>query len=72
MAEQAALVAQADLGAERQLAGAPEVVEQRGGEQQILVQALVQRAGLDGERRDGDGVLQQAAEVGVVLAARGG
>ena len=49
-----------------------EVVEQRRGQQQVLVQALVQRARLDRERRHGDRVLEQAAEVGVVLPARGG
>ena len=32
----------------------------------------MQRAGLEGERRDGDRVLEQAAQVGVVAAARAG
>ena len=72
VAEQPALVAEPDLGPERELARAPEVVEQRRGQQQVLVQALVQGARLDGQRPDGDGVLEQAAEVGVVLPARGG
>ena len=72
MAEQPALVAEPDLGAERQLADAAEVVDERGGQQQVLVQALVQHARLDRERRDRDGVLEQPAEVGVVLGAGGG
>ena len=66
VAEQPALVGEADLGAERELARAAEVVDDRGGEQQVLVQPRVQRARLHRERRDGDGVLEQPAEVGVV------
>ena len=68
--EQPALVGQLDLGAERELAGAPEVVDDRGGEQQVLVEPRVQRARLDGQRGHRDGVLEQPAEVGVVAVAR--
>ena len=43
-------------------------MDERGGEEEVLVQARVQRAGLDRERRDRDGVLEQPAEVGVMAA----
>ena len=41
-------------------------MDDRGAEQQVAVQAGVQRAELERHRGDGDGVLEQAAEVGVV------
>ena len=64
--EQAALFAAGDLGAVGELAGAAEVVQERGGEQQVAVEAGVQGAELQREGGDGDGVLEQPAEVGVV------
>ena len=70
VAEQPALVGEADLGAERELARLAEVVDDRRRQQQVLVQARVQRAGLQGQRRHRDGVLEQPAEVGVVAGAR--
>ena len=70
--EHPALVADRDLSAQGQLTRATEVVDKRRAEQQILVEPRMQRAGLDCERPDGDGVLEQPTEVGVVTAARGG
>ncbi len=72
MPEQPALLAQRDLRAVGELAGLAEVVDERGGEQQVAVEPRVQLAELVGERRHGDGVLEQPAEVGVVAAARAG
>ena len=51
-----------------ELARLAEVVDDRGAQQQVAVEARVQRAQLERQRRDGDGVLEQAAEVGVVRA----
>ncbi len=45
-------------------------MDDRRRDQQVGVQAHVQGAGLERERRDGDGVLEQAAEVRVVAGAR--
>ena len=70
MAEQPALVGQPDLRAVGELARLAQVVHERGGHQQVRVEPRVQLAGLERERRDGDRVLEQAAEVGVVAAAR--
>ena len=70
VAEQPALLGQPDLGAVGELARAAEVVDDRGGQQQVGVQARVQLAELVGERRHRDRVLEQAAEVGVVAATR--
>src|SRR4051794_21583041 len=68
VAEQAALLAEADLGAVGELARLAEVVDERGADEQVGVEAWMQRGRLDPERRDRDGVLEQAAEVGVVPA----
>ena len=70
MPEQPPLVGQPDLGAVGELARPPEIVHQRGRQQQVLVQARVQLADLVGERRHRDRVLEQAAEVRVVPASR--
>ena len=68
--EQRALAAALDLGAVGELAGLAEVVDERGGEQQVAVQARVQRAQLERQRGDGDGVLEQPAEIGVMAGRR--
>ena len=68
--EQAALVGEADLRAERELLRLADVVHERRGEQQVAVQPRVQLRGLEGERRHRHGVLEQPAEVGVVPGAR--
>ena len=68
MPEQAALVGQADLGAVGELARLAEVVHERGGEQQVRIQTRMQLGALERERADRDGVLEQAAEVGVMAS----
>ena len=70
VAEQPPLVGQPDLGAVGELAGAAEVVDDRGGQQQVGVQPRVQLAQLVRERRDRDRVLEQPAEVRVVAGPR--
>ena len=70
MAEQPALLAQPDLGAVGELAGLAEVVDERGGEQQVRIQTRMQLGALERQRADRDRVLQQPAEVGVVAGAR--
>ena len=67
--EQPAGLRQPDLGAVRELPRAAEVVDERGGRQQIAVQPRVQRAGLLRERAARDAVLEQPAEVGMVPVA---
>ena len=64
-----ALVAALDLRAVGELARLAEVVHDRRAQQQVAVQPRVQRAQLERQRGDRDGVLEQAAEVGVVAAA---
>src|SRR5436853_5309470 len=70
MADEPALVAQSDLRSERELARLADVMEDRGGHQEIRVEPAVEVAGLLHERRDRDRVLEQPAEVGVVSRAR--
>ena len=53
-----------------QLARAADVVDERGGEEQVGAEALMDLRELAAERRDSDGVLQQAAGVGVVTDRR--
>jgi len=60
VAEQSPLVGQPELGPIGELAGAPEVVDNRRGQQQVRVQTRMQNAGLVGERGDRD----QAARSG--------
>src|SRR4051794_13189165 len=72
VAEQAALLAEADLGAVGELARLAEVVHERGGEEKVWIQTGMQLGALECERADGDGVLEQAAEVGVVTGAGAG
>src|SRR5262249_36384072 len=49
-----------------QLGGAADVVQERGREEQVAAQALMQLSGLAADGRDADGGLQQSARVGVV------
>ena len=70
VAEQPPLLAETDLRPQRELARAAEVVDDRGGQQQVGVQPGVKLAELVGERRHRHGVLEQPAQVGVVAAAR--
>src|SRR3954452_2626441 len=69
VAEQPALVAPPDLRAVGELAGLADVVQKRGGEQEVLVESRVELAGLVRELGHRDGVLEQSPEVGVVAAA---
>ena len=64
--EQPTLVGRPERRPAPELAHPPDVVEQRGGEQEIAAQALVQLRRLPDQRRDGDGVLEQPAGVGVM------
>ena len=66
VAEQAALLGRPEGRAAAQLADAPDVVQQRRGEQQIGAQPRVELRGLARQRRDADRVLEQAARVGVM------
>ena len=70
VAEQPALVAALDLDAVAELARLAEIVDDGGAQQQVAVEPRVQRARLERERGHGDGVLEQAAEVGVVAGLR--
>ena len=70
VAEQAALGAARDLRAIGELARLADVVDDRRAQQQVAVQPRMQRAQLERERRDGDRVLEQPAEVRVVGAWR--
>ena len=65
-------LAELDLGAEIELARLAHVVEDRRAEQQIRVEPRVEDAGLLGERGNRHGVLEQAAQVGVVPRPRAG
>ena len=70
VAEQPALVRQADLRAVGELARLAEVVDDRRRHEQVGVQPRVQLARLQRERADRDRVLEQPAEVGVMAGAR--
>ncbi len=65
--EQTPLVGAGELRAKGELAGLAEVVQQGGGEQQVAVETGVQGAELESQSGDGDGMLEQPAEVGVVV-----
>jgi hypothetical protein len=71
VAEQPALRGLAETGAGAELRGAADVVEQRGGEEQVAAQPRVELAELAADRRDADGVLEQPAGV-VVMPVRCG
>jgi hypothetical protein len=64
--EQPSLVGRAERGRAAQLASATDVVQERGGEQQVGSQTRVQLRRLAGERGDADRVLEQSARVVVV------
>ena len=49
---------------------APDVVDERRGEQQVTAEPRVQLRRLPGERRDTDRVLEQAARIGVMVVCR--
>src|SRR5436190_9292021 len=72
VAEHPALVAQLEARAVSELPRLAHVVEQRGGHQQVGIQARVKLAELADESADRHGVLEQPAEVGVMADARAG
>ncbi len=72
MAEQPPLLAQSELGPVGELARLADVVQERRRDQQVRVEPRMQRAELQRQRADRDGVLEQAAEVGVVAGPRAG
>ena len=72
VAHERAGLAQRDLRAELELERLAHVVEDRGREQQVRVEARVERACLERQRRHRHRVLEQPAEVRVVAGARTG
>ena len=70
MAEQATFVRRPERRPPPELAHPADVVEQRGGEQEVGAQALVQLRRLSHQRRDGDGVLEQPAGIRVMGLGR--
>ena len=66
VAEQTPLLRLAEARARSELGGASDVVEQRGGQQQVAAQPLVQLCRLAADRRDADRVLEQPAGVRMV------
>ena len=61
MSEQAPLLGLPERRAAPELDGAPDVVEERRGEEEVVAQARVELRRLAAERRDADRVLEQAA-----------
>ena len=61
-----------NAGPAPELDRATDVVQQRGGEQEVVAQARMELGGLAAERRDADRVLEQAAGVAVVPVRPGG
>ncbi len=72
VAEHPALLGEPELRAVGVLARPADVVDDRRRHQQVGVEAGMKRAGLEHERRDGDRVLEQAPEVGVMGRAGAG
>lgn len=73
MAEQATLLGLAKRGPALELAGAPHVVQERRGEQQVRTQAWMKLRGLAAERGHTDRVLEQSPCISVVtVRSRGG
>lgn len=66
------LVTELDGGGVHKLADLAQIVHDRGGDQQIPIQARMELAELPAELRDGDGVLEQPAQIRVVAAAGAG
>jgi hypothetical protein len=72
VAEQPPRLAHLDLGAVAELARLAHVVQQGGRHQQVGVEPGMKLADLGDERADGDGVLEETAEIGMVAAAGAG
>ena len=69
---QASLLGDPKLGPIGELARLADVVEERRGHQQVRVQARMQLADLEHQRRHGDRVLDQPTNVGVMAGAGAG
>src|SRR3954471_12685111 len=72
MAEHPPGFTESDLGAVLELRDAAEVMYQRRCDQQIAVEPQMQLAGLEGQCPDGNSVLEEATQVGVMATARAG
>ena len=72
MTEQPPLFGQTDLSSVGELTRPPQVVGDRRGQQQVAVEPRVQLAALVRQRGHGHRVLEQAAQIGMVTAARAG
>ena len=72
VAEQPTLVRRPERRPAPELAHAADVVEERGGEQEVAAQALMQLRELAADRRDADGVLEQPAGVRVMRSGVAG
>ena len=72
MSEQPAFLRLSEGGPASCLPRTPDVVQERGGEQEVVPEARVELGGLAAERRDPDRVLEQAAGVAVVAVGAGG
>ena len=66
VAQQLPFPAARNLSAVGEFAGLTQVVDDRGAQEQVAVQARVQYAELERHARHRDGVLEQAAEIGMV------
>ena len=71
VAEEPALLGRPERRATTELADAPDVVQERGGQQEVVTEPGMQLCGLAAERRDSDRVLEQAAGVAVVPVCPG-
>ena len=72
VAEHRPLLADPELGPVGELARLADVVQERRGHQQVGVELRVELADLADQRADGDGVLEQPAEVGVMAGPGAG
>jgi hypothetical protein len=70
--EQPSLLGRAEGRPSPELADPADVVQERGGEQQVVPEPRVQLRGLAAERRDPDRVLEQAAGIAVMAVGAGG
>ena len=70
--EQTTLLGLAERRPAPELDRSPDVVQERGGEQQVVAQARVELRRLAAQRRDADRVLEQPAGVAVVPVGAGG
>jgi hypothetical protein len=71
VAEQAPLLGRPERGAWPQLADAADVVQERCGEHEVEPEPGMELRGLATERRDADGVLEEAAGVAVMAVGAG-